>query len=125
MNYTQFAASFQGPEESEERLKGRVVLAGTIMAATDEFCRIEINGAHYDIPSSDIIDIQHVPEPGPSDGDQTDDTESPPDDVSKTRRLQLALITVNPNTVLCHRIPAAVIAAMGTWVLVLPAVKPA
>jgi hypothetical protein len=142
MNYDQFATSFQNPEESircgeisVEAQKEEVVLAGTILAATDKFCCIDINGAQYEIASSDVIDIEVV-SPKPSSGAKAEaaqatgeagegqkaDERAEADAASTTPSTRFALIRVNKNAVLLHRIPvpAVLLAAVGTWVKIVP-----
>jgi len=38
-----------------------VVLAGTILAVTDRYCRIDINGGKYELDARDVIEIEELP----------------------------------------------------------------
>jgi hypothetical protein len=128
MNFDEYAAGFPNPERripcGEQTVGtqvGEVVVAGTILTTEKEFCCIDINGVHYEIASSDVIDIQVIP---PTDsGKGADDTWKADDVPAKGAPApQLVLIKLNGNAVLCRRtpVPAALVAAVGTWVSVVP-----
>jgi hypothetical protein len=142
VNYDQFASNFQNPEDfrcGESKVETKeepVVLAGTILVATDESCCIDINGRQYEVAADDVIDIQVVSRKEASPEDRTEATEPPAedkvdeeatdgpiaDDLSAARRPQFVLIRVNKNAVLQQRVavPAALLAAVGTWVQIVP-----
>jgi hypothetical protein len=144
MNFDQFATNFQYPEGSArcgeigvENQEGDVILAGTILAVTDESCCIDINGAQYEFASGDVIDIQVISPTKTSPVDESEAAKTPPDDeggkgydksedaegASAKRGPQTVVIRVNKNAILWRRVPvpAALLAAVGTWMqIVLP-----
>ena len=118
MKLKKFASGFKNPEthlwcgaDPVPPETGEVVIAATILAVTDSHCRIDINGAKYDIDAGDVVDIEEIPSQAKASGEKDDSEETPP---------RAALITLNRNTIVCRLMPvqAAVLAAMGTWMLV-------
>jgi hypothetical protein len=72
-------------EDRVEKPQDEVVLAATILETTDNSYFIDINGAQYEIASSDVIDTQAISPKHPSRLDSTDAVE-PPDDVEVGER---------------------------------------
>lgn len=128
MNFDQFASSFQNPEgatrcgeyKAETQPDGDVVLAGTILFTTDDSCCININGAQYEIASSDVIDIQTLSPAASPAGEKTGADEPPADGVPKEQQPQTVLVKVNKGAILICRtpVPATLLAAVGTWMQV-------
>ena len=168
MNFDQFAASYRNPEEETrcgqhgfQKPEEELVLAGTVLNVTKAFCCIDINGAQYEVDSSDIIDIAVLPKPKSVAAAESADAEKadaergeaekqqaereaeqreaagqkPEEFASYTeteesreeRFPQTALLRVNRNAILWQRtpVPAALLAAVGTWMHVVPAETPA
>jgi hypothetical protein len=118
MKLEEYASRFENPEEDlwcgEERSKGEkseVVLAGTILAVTDRYCRIDINGGKYELDARDVIEIEELPALDDKGRDEKDFEEKVP---------RTALITLDSTAVLCRLVPvqAALLAATGTWMWV-------
>src|SRR5215204_1504144 len=70
MNFDQFAASYRNPEEETrcgqqefQKSDEELVLAGTMLNVTKAYCCIDINGAQYEVDSSDVLDIAVIPVP--------------------------------------------------------------
>ena len=144
MNLDQFAASFRPAEKAAppdvaaaEAPASDVVFAATILDATRDLCRIDINGVEYEIPGDDVIDIQVIATPGPggaapkadtAEGDEAaepDEGEGAEDVITGPR---VALLKVKATAVLTRQVqvPAVLIAAAGTWMTLVPAdCKPA
>jgi hypothetical protein len=117
MKLKEFASRFETPEADlwcgEGRAKGEkseVVLAGTILAVTDRYCRIDINGGKYELDARDVIEIEELP--------AQDDKGRDEKDIEKVSRT--VLITLDRNAILCQLIPMPVarLAAVGTWMWV-------
>jgi len=118
MKIEEYASRFETPEADpwcgEERGKGEkneVVLAGTILAVTDRYCRIDINGGKYEVDARDVIDLEELPARDDQGRDEKDFEEKVP---------RTVLVTLDRNAVLCRLVPveAALLAAMGTWMWV-------
>jgi len=126
MNYRQFVAGFRNPERVAEQ-EGRVVVAGTVLMVTKERCHLDINGAQYEIAADDVIDIEAItpaesPKAEPPQGEAPPKKESGETQTSPVQQDPVVvLITLSSNAVLCQRIPAALIAATGIWMNVVPA----
>jgi hypothetical protein len=133
MNFNEFAASFKNPEgvscyKPENQQEGDVVLAGTILHTTDEFCCISINGAQYEIAAHDVIDIQPLSPVAAPTEEKADTEEAQAEDVSEKQGPQTVLVKVKRNAILICRtpVPAKLLAAVGTWMeVVIPAGKAA
>ncbi len=118
MKLKKFASGFKNPGtplwcgvEPVAPEKREVVIAGTIHSVTDTACRIDVNGAKYEIDAADVIDIEEIPAAAKPAGEEGAAEEAPP---------RAALITLSQNAILCRLMPvqAAVLAAMGTWMWV-------
>jgi hypothetical protein len=140
MNYEQFVGSFRNPEKAEQP-EGKVVVAGAVILATREYCYIDINGAQYEIAAGDILDIEVIsstgvakevgaadvksPQEAPAQAG-TKDVKSPkgaPAQAAAAVEYQspvVALITLDQNTILCHRVPVGLVTTMGTWMAIVP-----
>lgn len=129
MNFDQFTASFQTPEGnarfSETTVAtpiAEIVLAGTVLTATKDFCCIDINGTQYEIDPSDVIDIQALSstDSDESVGETVD--ENVDEDPRALENSGVVLMKVNGNAVLWQRVPvqAGLVAAVGTWMSVVP-----
>ena len=141
MNFDQFAATFQNPvedvrtgEDKAAEQNGDVVLAGTILATTKESCCIEINGVQYELDSGDVKDIRDVASTDDPSKDKAEAGAATDKKAAKTAGAsrdkdatkqgpRFVLATVNKNAVLCQhvQVPAALLAAVGTWVTLTPA----
>jgi len=139
MNYNQFVAAFpkldkdiRAAEARTEKQEEMVVLAATVMAATDGACHIDINGAYYEVSPKDVIDIQvlsptaeHPPaaeaKPHSGKGAEAAAKKGPPPPASSLP--PVALIKLKRSAVLSQKlqVPAALLAAAGTWMQVVPA----
>jgi hypothetical protein len=106
MRFEEYAEMFETPNEVEDE-RDTVVLACSILAATDRSCRIGINGAQFECDTSDIIDIEDISMDRPVEEEEEEPAKGP----------RTALITVDRNTVLHGQVPvhAAFVAAAGTW----------
>lgn len=143
MNFDQFAASFQNPEvkmpvAEPVTEEGEVVLAGTIVNATKQSFSIEINGALYEGAAGDVIDIQALASPPPQEDVKKGEekagakgaykaadnraAQAKARDAEAKQGPQFALVRVKKNAILVQRItvPASLLAAVGTWVEVVP-----
>jgi hypothetical protein len=138
VNFDQFATSFKNSEINTrcgeynvEKQEGEVVLAGTMVVTTPDSCCIDINGAQYEIASSDVIDIQTISAPESLNVEKvetTDAVEPTPDDVRTMQSPETVLVKVNKGAILTCRIPvpAVLLSAVGTWMqVVVPAAKAA
>jgi len=120
MKLNEYASRFENPEADlwcgEDRGKGetseesKVVLAGTILAVTDRYCRIDINGGKYEIDARDVIEIEELPVQKGRDNEDSGEEKVP----------RTVLITLDRTAVLCQLVPvqAAMQAAAGTWMWV-------
>jgi hypothetical protein len=71
MNFDQFATSFKNPEPTvpcgemkvETGEPGEVVIAGSMLAVTDTFCCVDVNGVQYEVARGDIVDIETLAPP--------------------------------------------------------------
>ncbi|MGC2780933.1 MAG: hypothetical protein WA418_35390 [Bradyrhizobium sp.] len=123
MKYEEFAASFPNPETATrcgdqvgEIPGGEVVLAGAIVSATKDSCCIDINGVRYEIDPNDVIDLEVLPRAG--EGERAADA----GETAAAKPPDVTLVKATRNAVLWRRVPApaALVAAMGTWVNVVP-----
>ena len=96
-------------EKSEKSEKSEVVLAGTVFAVTDRYCRIDINGGKYEIDAREVIEIEELPVQDDKGGDE-----------GKEKAPRIVLIRLDSNAVLYQLMPvqAAQLAAAGTWMWV-------
>jgi hypothetical protein len=92
---------------------GEVVLAGRVVTAAKDGCCIDINGAQYDITPGDILDVQLLASAVAG---------KPDAPVKEITSNDVVLFKMNGNVNLCRRmfIPAALVAAAGTWLSVAP-----
>ena len=151
MNFDQFATSFKNPEPTvacgEIKLEAGepadVIIAGSMLAVTDSYCCIDINGVQYEVAPGDVIDIEVITPPKPAETAAPEGAEAAPTeetggkgkgkrteekkDVDKPGDVftgaQTVLIRINKNAVLWRKmpVPAALLAVMGTWMQVVPA----
>jgi|GEM_PF-4892463 hypothetical protein len=126
MNFEQFIAGFQNPEESSLRGEilygnptGEVIIAATILTTTKELCCIDINGAQYEIAAGDVIDISDLV---PAQSEEVAEKKGETTEAAEKAGPRLVLIKLKSNAVLERRIavPASLVAALGTWVQVVP-----
>lgn len=126
MNFDQFTASFRNPEATDpcaeqpvQNPVGEVLIAGRILSATKELCCIEINGARYEIAGSDVIEISDVI---PAATTHTAEKKEKAGEAKVRPGPRLVMIKLSANAILQTRVrvPAALIAAVGTWVTVVP-----
>jgi len=118
MKLEEYASRFESSAEDlwcgGERGKGEkseVVLAGTVLAVTDRYCRIDINGEKYEIDARDVIEIEELP---------AQDVKGIAGEHSGEKVPRTVLITLDRTAVLCRPVPvqAALLAAAGTWMWV-------
>jgi hypothetical protein len=123
MNVDQPAATSQNPEPATggdqtktETQPAHITVAGTILTSTKDAYCVDVNGAIYEIAASDAIDVQIIPPLDAGKDTGGDDTAAGKD------RAQVALFTVNADVVLVRRtpVPAVLVAALGTWMSVVP-----
>jgi hypothetical protein len=126
MNFDQFTASFRNPEGTEpceeqpvQNPVREVLIVGTVLSATKELCCIEINGVRYEIAGRDIIEIGDVI---PAAATQTAEKKEEAGQAYVSSGPRLVMIKLRADAILQTRVrvPAALIAAVGTWVRVVP-----
>jgi hypothetical protein len=132
MNFDQFAASFRNPEGAvpcgEQPVQdpvGEVTIAGTVVSIAKDLCCLEINGVQYEIPARDVMEIGDLV-PAAVGGS----AERPAEEAKKGKKSEvkpdagprLVMVKMAANALLYTRVrvPAAMIAAVGTWVTVVP-----
>ena len=129
MNFDQLAAGFRNPTENQpcgevmsENPVGEVTIAGTIVAATKDECCVDINGTQYEIKGSDVIDIVDL---NPTDPGKVGEGNTEEEEAAARADRRLALIKLQGNAILHSRIavPAALVAAAGTWLGIVPATE--
>jgi hypothetical protein len=123
MTFDEFVSRVKAPAQEwqcgEPPGQGDVVLFGTLLAATPESCCIEVHGRQCEIAASDVIDIQVIRPPEPVRAGK--EVEPPPAAADSAIQCPLVvLMTVQRDTLVCHRFRAALLAALGTWMWVLP-----
>ncbi|KRQ92939.1 hypothetical protein CQ12_30455 [Bradyrhizobium jicamae] len=95
---------------------GEITLAGSIVYANERICCLEANGSHFEIDPKDVIDIQvhATAAKAQAANAQAAETEKAP---------HIAILQVRRDTVLRRwvSVPATLVAAVGTWVNVVPA----
>ena len=153
MNFDQFATSFKNPEPTvacgEIKLEtgepADVIIAGSMLAVTDSYCCIDINGVQYEVAPGDVIDIEVIAPPKPAETAAPEGAEAAPTEETggkaKGKRTeekkdvdtheggdvftgpQTVLLRINKSAVLWRKmpVPAGLLAVMGTWMEVVPA----
>ena len=123
MNVDQSAVKSQNPEPETggdktktETQPARVTVAGTILTSTKDVYCVDVNGAIYEIAAGDAIEVQIIPASDAgkdTGGDDTADRKDGP---------QVALFTLNADVLVVRRtpVPAVLVAALGTWMSVVP-----
>ncbi|MEY9633429.1 hypothetical protein ABIF66_001658 [Bradyrhizobium japonicum] len=125
MNYDEFVATWPHKEPPPRQAPptaaaapGEITLAGSIVYANERICCFEASGSHFEIDPEDVIDVQvHAPAAGP----RAENAEAQAAETEKGPHI--AILKVRHDTVLCRwvPVPAALVAALGTWVNVVPA----
>jgi len=128
MNFEEFAARFRKIEQAvgasaqaPGRPAGEVTLAGTVLSVTDDGCRLDINGAQYDVSRGDITDVQLL---AAALGKGAGEEGAEADEITSAH---VVLFKVKGDAVL-HRwtpLQAGLVAAAGTWISVAPVAKEA
>jgi hypothetical protein len=131
MNFDQFAAGFRTPEgvapcaeAPVEAPIGQVTIAGTVLSVADDFCCLEINGVRYEVPASDVVEIGGIPAVEDSSSGSAEDLKEESPKPEGGPRLVIIKVAANANFYTRVAVPALVIAAVGTWVTVVPPQAP-
>ncbi|MGA2651947.1 MAG: hypothetical protein ABSF28_15555 [Terracidiphilus sp.] len=103
----------------------QVAIVGTVLSVAGDICCLEVNGVRYDVSKRDVIEIGDVvpaatsPISGNPKGANKENNEP------KTSP-RLVIIKIASNATLHTRVavPAALVAAVGTWVTVVPQSAP-
>lgn len=92
---------------------GEVVLAGRVVSATKDACCIDINGAQYELAPGDVMDVQLLSATAAG---------KPDAPVKEITSNDVVLFKMNGTVTLSRRItvPAALVAAAGTWITLAP-----
>ncbi|HEY0281059.1 MAG TPA: hypothetical protein VGC27_00345 [Rhizomicrobium sp.] len=135
MKYEEFAANFANPEPvlreaatSDKSATAGAVIAGTVVSAHKDLLHLDINGVQYELDPAEVIDVQLLAKPTAEtcDKDRQEDAKGAAE-ASPATPSNIVLINAHCGAVLYRRVavPAAQIAALGTWVHVVPAASEA
>lgn len=119
MKFSDFATKFSAPQKeaaaaAAPALPGEVTIAGAVVGIEAGICLVDVNGARYEIPVADVVDVTLLSALVTGKGDGAD--------VPKVTEKDVVLFKVSAKTVATLRVPvqAAVIAAAGMWVAAAP-----